>query len=535
MASTSQVHSSHLEEPVYPHPGPTRRALRSLGLTATASVAALTLSSCMALNTQMGSPPVDFKGVQSATIQIQAQGTFIPSGTTDASESAGRGSGFIIDPSGIAITNNHVVVGAGTLKVWIGGDPSKQFNAKVLGASECLDLAVIQIDPGQYPYMAWRQGKIETALDVYSAGFPLGDPNFTMTRGIVSKADVPQDDSWASLDHVIEHDARIRGGNSGGPLVDPNGNVVGVNYAGNDDLDYNFAIHRDQALPVIADLMAGVPVLSLGLNAQARQPAEDGSPLGIWIESVGAGSPADIAGIQPGDVLVDMAGVGMARDGSLGDYCQVLKTQGVDVPIDFTIFRPAENSMYEGQFNGREITPVLGGTAPGGGSAGGGGSSGGTVGSFVTVTDDSGSVSVSVPNNWTQIDGSSWSDDSGAVYYALAASMDLGGFDTSWAVPGVRVTASMDAVTADHASIVNNYKNQAATECTIGNEGAYDDSFYTGQFVYFTGCGGSTDFALVVANDANNTHLMILTVQMVTDADKDVVLTNILNSFQAVF
>lgn len=515
---------------MYPHTHSMRRAMRSIALIATASIAAFTLSSCFSVNVEVGPQPVDFKGVQSATIQIQAQGTFIPAGTTQPSESAARGSGFIIDPSGIAVTNNHVVVGAGTLKVWVGGDTSKQYNAKVVGASECLDLALIQLDPGEYPFMAWHKGDIETALDVYSAGFPLGDPNFTMTRGIVSKADVPQDDSWASLDHVIEHDARIRGGNSGGPLVDPEGKVVGVNYAGRDDLDYNYAIHRDQVLPVIKDLEAGTPVLSLGLNAQALAPADNGTPNGIWIESLAAGGPADIAGVEPGDVLLEMAGIGMARDGSLGDYCQVLKTQGVDATIDFQVYRPIENAVYEGQFNGKELKLVSQGNSQGGGGGGG------AVDSFVTVTDDSGAVSVKVPSNWNQIDGSSFSDDSGATYYDVTATTDLANYNSSWSVPGVRVTASQDAFGSDLMQIINNYKSGVGADCTVGSEGPYDDSYYIGQFVYFTGCGGtSADYAVVVANDANNTHLMILTVQMVTDSDKDVVLNNILNSFQAVF
>ncbi len=515
---------------MYPQTQSRRRSTRSIGLVATAGVATLMLTSCLPFGIQPGPSPVDFKGVQSATIQIQAQGTFIPAGTTQPSETAARGSGFIIDPSGIAVTNNHVVVGAGTLKVWVGGNTTKQYNAKVLGASECLDLAVIQLDPGEYPFMAWHSGDIETALDVYSAGFPLGDPNFTMTRGIVSKNDVPQDDSWASLDHVIEHDARIRGGNSGGPLVDPEGKVVGVNYAGRDDLDYNYAIHRDQVLPVLKDLTAGIPVLSLGLNAQARQPADDGSPLGIWIESVAAGSPADVAGIEPGDVLFDMAGVTLARDGSLGDYCQVLKTQGVDATIDFQVYRPVEDSIYAGQFNGKELKLTSAGGQGGGGQGGGG-----TVDSFVTVTDDTGTVSVKVPSNWNQIDGSSFTDG-GFTYYDVTATTDLANYNSSWNVPGVRVTASRDALGSNLMQIIGNYKSGVGSDCSVGNEGPYDDSYYIGQFVYFTGCGGgSTDYALVVANDASNTHLMILTVQMVSDTDKDVVLNNILNSFQAVF
>ncbi len=505
---------------------PRRRALRALGILAGLAAMTTTLSGCFPGGLQSGPPPVDFKGVQSATIQIQAQGTFISPGTTEASETAARGSGFVIDPSGLAVTNNHVVVGAGTLKVWLGGDTSQQYNAKVLGASECLDLAVIQLDEGTYPYFAWHQGKIETALDVYSAGFPLGDPNFTMTRGIVSKNDVPQDDSWASLDHVIEHDARIRGGNSGGPLVDPQGRVVGVNYAGRDDLDYNYAIHRDQVLPVLKDLIKGEPVLSLGINAQGLAPADDGTPNGIWIESVAAGGPADVTGIEPGDVLMDMAGVTMARDGSLGDYCQVLKTQGVDATIDYRIYRPSDNSIYEGQFNGKEIKLVSSGASGGGG----------TVDSFVSVTDDSGSVSVNVPNTWSAIDGSSFTDDSGASYYSVTATTDMNSFNTSWAVPGVQVAASRDAVGSDLNQLIANYKTGAGADCTLDSEGPYDDSYYVGQFAYFTGCAGSsTDFAILATTDAAKTHLMLVYAQLVSDQDKDVVLTNILNSFQASF
>jgi serine protease Do len=121
------------------------------------------------------------------------------------------------------LTNNHVVTGAGTLKVWRNGDQSKTLNARIVASSECLDLTVVKIDGNDLPYIGFREGLISTADEVYAAGFPLGDPTFTMTKGIVSKADTPADTPWASLDHVIEHDARIRSGNSGGPLVDPDG------------------------------------------------------------------------------------------------------------------------------------------------------------------------------------------------------------------------------------------------------------------------------------------------------------------------
>ncbi len=485
------------------------------------AVAAATLSSCAAA----GPSPVGFEDVQSATIQVQAQGTFIDPGTTQPSETAGRGSGFLIDPSGIALTNNHVVVGAGTLKVWLGGDTDRQYNATVLGASECLDLAVVQLDKGTYPFLGWYQGEIKTALDVYSAGFPLGDPNFTLTRGIVSKADVPQDDSWASLDHVIEHDARIRGGNSGGPLVADNGRVVGVNYAGDDELDYNYAIHRDEALAVIDDLKAGKPVLSLGINAQAMAPEEDGTPNGIWVSSLQAGGPADKAGIEPGDVLISLAGITLGAGGTLEDYCQVIRTQGVDATIDVTVYRPSTDQLLDGQLNGSELevtaTNVLGGDQE-------------EVGSFVTVTDDSGAVSVSVPNTWSDVDGAGFTDNEGHSWVSVTATPDSASYSTSWGTPGVSVAATAaSSMTVDAAlGLLSSGLEAECTPLDVGEE--YDDGLYTGKYNSWTDCGGTggADYYVLTTTDSSGSYLVAVVLQLVSDFDKSTVLQNVVGSFQ---
>ena len=74
------------------------------------------------------------------------------------------------------------------MKVWIGGDTSKTFNAKILGVSECSDLAVIQIEGENFTYFDWYSGEIEVGTDVYSLGFPLGETEYTLTRGVISKA-----------------------------------------------------------------------------------------------------------------------------------------------------------------------------------------------------------------------------------------------------------------------------------------------------------------------------------------------------------
>jgi len=176
------------------------------------------------------------EGVQDATIQIVAEGTFIDPQLGTLYNSAGSGSGFFIDPSGIAVTNNHVVTGAALLQVWVAGE-EKPRNARILGVSECWDLAVIDVEGEGYPYLEWYTGEIKPGMEVYTAGFPLGDPEYTLTNGIISKANANGETSWASVDAVIEHNARIRGGNSGGPLVTSDGKVVGINFAGIESTD----------------------------------------------------------------------------------------------------------------------------------------------------------------------------------------------------------------------------------------------------------------------------------------------------------
>ena len=140
------------------------------------------------------------------------------------------------------MTNNHVVTGGALFRVYVDGQ-EEPLNARVLGVSECADLAVIDIQGDGFPYLDWYDGPINVGLEVYAVGFPLGDPEFTMTRGIIAKERASGDTAWASIDHVLQHDADIAPGNSGGPLIDENASVVGINYRLNNSGQY-FAISR---------------------------------------------------------------------------------------------------------------------------------------------------------------------------------------------------------------------------------------------------------------------------------------------------
>ena len=263
------------------------------------------------------------------------------------------------------MTNNHVVTGAAILKVWVGGDQSQTYNAKVLGVSECSDLAVIKIDGADFPYLEWHEGAIKVGLEVYAAGFPLGEPEFTLTKGIVSKEKSDGNTSWASVDHVIMHDATINPGNSGGPLVDKDGKLVGINYAGN-QVDQYFAIGADLAKVKVEQLKSG-NIDTIGINGDAFT-TEDGAFSGIWVYSVKSGSPADKAGLKGGDILTTIEDFILSTDGTMKDYCDILQTHNASDTLGVEVFRYMTDEILEGQINGRTLEVDSVGRTGGGGT-----------------------------------------------------------------------------------------------------------------------------------------------------------------------
>jgi S1-C subfamily serine protease len=291
--------------------------------------------------------------VKKAVIQIESQGTFIDPEFGLVLNGAGRGSGFIIDPSGIAVTNNHVVTGAALLKVWVGGESDPR-NARVLGVSECSDLAVIDIDGDGYDYLDWYSGDINVGSEMYIAGFPLGDPEFSVTKGVISKAKANGETSWASVDSVLEYDASSNPGNSGGPVVTPDGQVMAIHYSSNRDTRQAFGISRDIAKKVIDTLKTGKNVDTIGVNGQAVSN-EDASVTGVWVSSVQSGSSADKSGLKPGDILIQMEGLVLAQDGTLSQYCDILRSHQPGDTLSLNVLRWASGEILEGQLNGREL------------------------------------------------------------------------------------------------------------------------------------------------------------------------------------
>ncbi|NCC32816.1 MAG: serine protease [Chloroflexia bacterium] len=464
---------------------------------------------------------------QQAVIQIEAQGTFVSPDEGMLFNVAGRGSGFIIDESGIAVTNNHVVTGAALLKVFVNGE-SRARNARVLGVSECSDLAVIDIEGNGFPYLDWYDGNLQVGLDVFAAGYPLGDPEFTLTRGIISKARTDGETSWASVDNVLEHDATINPGNSGGPLLSNNGTVVGVNYAGRSDTKQYFAISREEALPLIEKMRNGEDVTSIGINGEAFS---NGFDSGIWVWSVKSGSPADNAGVKPGDIITKLERLVLATDGTMTDYCDILRSRNPSDTMAIEVVRGDTQQVLEGQINGRQLEETFSfARDPNIPSVQDGGSV--SYDAFEQITDVNELLIVEVPTSWSDVSSGTWNFAGRQMERSvgLTAAPDIDAFINTWDSPGVFIGASQQL--AQEMSVTDLLdQNSFSQSCTYEGRDSYSDGLYTGFFDTWTNCGGTDTVLLVVAFEPEDgSFLGLVQVQVVTEADLEA-LDRILDTF----
>ncbi len=233
------------------------------------------------------------------------------------------GSGVIVDPSGIALTNAHVVEKATDIEV-VTLDGSKH-KAKVVGLDKKTDLAVLRLDDGKGSFRAARLGdseKIQVGDWVIAVGSPFG-LQATVTAGIISAK--ARQIGQGPFDDFLQTDAAINPGNSGGPLVNMQGEVVGINtaiVAGGSGI--GFAIPSNMARKIYTELVAKGRVTRgwLGVSIQPLTPelarsfgAKDAK--GILVSDVVPDSPAAKAGLKTGDILLELDGKKMEAPGDL--------------------------------------------------------------------------------------------------------------------------------------------------------------------------------------------------------------------------
>ena len=234
----------------------------------------------------------------------------------------GAGSGVIISADGLVLTNAHVVRGATAIAVKFADGTSK--DADLVGSAPSRDIALVRMRDasGLTPAVLGSSAALNVGDDVVAIGnaLDLGDAP-TVTRGIVSAKGRSLDNGEITLDNLIQTDAAINHGNSGGPLLNMQGEVVGINSAGIENTNtLGFAIEIDAVKPLIDELKNGggqAAIAYLGvqsLNVDELDPTTadelgvSGVTSGVVIAGVGDRTPAEEAGLRAGDVVVGIDG-----------------------------------------------------------------------------------------------------------------------------------------------------------------------------------------------------------------------------------
>jgi len=257
----------------------------------------------------------------------------------------GAGSGFVIDPKGYILTNYHVVEGAQSIEVVL-GDQSR-YPAKFIGADQRNDVALVKIEPkGKLVALSLGDsGTIQVGQKVLAIGNPFGFQS-TLTTGVISALGrTVQTSQTTFIDEAIQTDAAINRGNSGGPLINSHGEVIGINSAiytpSGTTAGIGFAIPINTAKNIATDLMTdgrvhraflGVETLSVvgGLAEALDLPVQEG----LLVETVTKGGPAAAAGIQGGNRV---AQAGMRRFHIGGDVIVAIDGQKIASQLDVNL------------------------------------------------------------------------------------------------------------------------------------------------------------------------------------------------------
>ena len=272
------------------------------------------------------------------------------SGSQGRTQKAGSlGSGFIISPDGYIVTNNHLIAGltgTGTVDtVTVTTNDGKEYPARIIGRDDTSDLALLKIDARGLPFVRWGDSTKARVGDwIIAIGDPYGVGS-TVTAGIISALHRSVGDAQQAYDRYIQTDASINMGNSGGPMFDLNGNVIGINSAlispTGASVGIGLAIPAELAKPVIDALMKGQRPQRgyLGVGLQPIDQDNVSSALGIAkgdgeiVRTVVAGGPAAKAGLQPEDVIVKVNGHQVTPDQSVS-YLVANSPVGQRVPLE---------------------------------------------------------------------------------------------------------------------------------------------------------------------------------------------------------
>jgi serine protease Do len=267
------------------------------------------------------------------------------------SSTASSGSGFIISEDGYIVTNNHVVSGAQKLTVIMtNGD---EYEAQIIGADSENDVALIKIEATDLPTVSIGDSdSIQVGQQVCAIGNPLGELTNTLTVGYVSALDREINENGTPI-NMFQTDCAINSGNSGGPIFDMHGNVVGITtakYSSSSSVfsstasieGIGFCIPSNDAMDIVSDLLQygyvkGRPALGISCQAISSTVTQYYNlPTGIYVSEVEEGSAADNAGLQQGDIITELDGTSID---SVTDFKALLKQYAAGDTATLTVYR----------------------------------------------------------------------------------------------------------------------------------------------------------------------------------------------------
>ena len=253
-----------------------------------------------------------------ATVSILAELSYGNiNGTAQTAEASG--SGFIVSADGYIVTNNHVVEGATAVQVIVAGE-TDPIDAVVVGTDATTDIAVLKIDRTGLPYVTLGDSdSLQVGELAVAIGNPFGELAGSVTVGVISALDreISINNSTYNL---LQTDASINSGNSGGPLVNSYGEVIGITNAKvSEGEGIGFAIPINDIKTVIEDLInngfvTGRPVLGIGVITVDQATADQyGWPVGAYIRQVDVNSAAEKAGLKVGDIITSIDGTAITK------------------------------------------------------------------------------------------------------------------------------------------------------------------------------------------------------------------------------
>jgi serine protease Do len=271
------------------------------------------------------------------------------------------GSGILIDDKGYIVTNNHVVEDAQSVHVEL--VDGRTFPANIVGTDNLSDLAVIKIDATDLPYAYWgNSSSLSLGEWVLAIGNALGE-GIIVTQGIVSRLNASVDVEGNTLYGLIQTTAAVNPGNSGGPLVNMSGEVIGitsVKIVASEVEGMGFAISSDEAKPIIEDLIryGHVTYPWLGVSVSTVTPLLAASEnlsvdRGARIVEIVADSPADAAGLKVNDIIIHFGG---KEINDVADLVQAIRSSEINEEVEIVFVRDKDTKTTSARLTERSTS-----------------------------------------------------------------------------------------------------------------------------------------------------------------------------------